>query len=96
VAYKLDDSKEYYLNLQPEDFESFKNDLKVNDKKGAYRLVHLQKLAYRLTKSVIDTGVDSYGNKLTDEEIEGSKLILKQLVSNYETLKEEYDYIEKG
>jgi hypothetical protein len=88
----VDKDKDYYLNIQPDEFEAFKHDLKVNDKKGAYRLVHLQKLAYRLTKSVIDTGMDSYGNELTDEEIEGSKLILKQLVTNYETLKEEYEY----
>lgn len=85
-------SDRYYMNLQTKDFEEFKNDLNQKDKKGAYRLVSIQKLAYRITVQAIKNGHDVEGNKFTEEEIEMLKLVVKQLVDNYDSLKDEYDY----
>jgi hypothetical protein len=91
----MNDNKDYFLNVTPEEFDAFKAELNRKNKAGAYRLVKLQKLSYRLTKAVLDTGKDSYGNALTPEEMEGMKLVLRQLVTNFETLKDEHEYTGK-
>jgi hypothetical protein len=88
------ENKNISLDASKEEFNDFKNTLKVNDKKGAYRLVEIQELAFRFTKELLEVGKTPKGTPLTDQEKEYTEIALKQLEQNYEKLKEEYEYLQ--
>lgn len=86
----MDEFKGSILNFSPKEFDQFVTKSHIDNESGVYHILELQRVTYKLVSTIIETGVDSKGNPLTERELQLMDMVIKQTLLNLKTLKAEY------